>query len=88
MSAEINNLVGDLQFARGEALREGNGVTVCISSDGAGCTGGADWGRGWIVFSDVNANAAVDGATDRVLKVQSRLHRLDTRTGSMPGWPR
>ena len=35
MSAEINNLVGDLQFARGEALKEGNGVTACISSDGA-----------------------------------------------------
>jgi type IV fimbrial biogenesis protein FimT len=71
MSAEINNLVGDLQFARGEALREGTAVTVCISSDGANCTGGANWNRGWIVFSDLNSNYAVDGANERVLKVQS-----------------
>jgi type IV fimbrial biogenesis protein FimT len=71
MSAEINNLVGDLQFARGEALKEGNGVTACISSDGATCTGGGNWGVGWIVFSDVNSNATVDLATDRVLKVQA-----------------
>jgi len=78
MSAEINNLVGDLQFARGEALKEGNGVTACISSDGATCTGGGNWGVGWIVFSDVNSNAAVDLGTDRVLKVQAAF------TGTTP----
>jgi type IV fimbrial biogenesis protein FimT len=78
MSAEINNLVGDLQYARAEALREGNGVTVCISSDGANCTGGANWGRGWIVFSDLNSNATVDGANERVLKFQSAF------TGTTP----
>jgi type IV fimbrial biogenesis protein FimT len=77
MSAEINNLVGDLQFARGEALREGGFVTVCISSDGANCTGGANWGRGWIVFSDPNNDAAVE-ANERVLKVQSAF------TGTTP----
>ena len=44
MSAEINNLVGDLQYARGEALKEGTPVTVCVSSDGATCTGGNNWG--------------------------------------------
>jgi type IV fimbrial biogenesis protein FimT len=73
MSAEINNLVGDLQFARGEALKEGNGVTACISGDGATCTGGGNWGVGWIVFSDLNSNAAVDPGVngDRVLKVQA-----------------
>ena len=79
MSAEINNLVGDLQFARGEALKEGNAVTVCISSDGATCTGGANWGRGWIVFSDPNSSYAVDDANERVLKVQSAF------TGIEPG---
>jgi type IV fimbrial biogenesis protein FimT len=70
MSAEINNLVGDLQFARGEALKEGNGVTVCVSSDGLTCTGGSNWNPGWIVFSDPNANATVDPG-ERLLKVQA-----------------
>jgi type IV fimbrial biogenesis protein FimT len=70
MSAEVNGLLGDLQYARGEALREGNGVTVCVSTDGATCTGGGNWNPGWIVFSDPNSNAVVDKG-ERVLKVQS-----------------
>ena len=69
MSAELNNLVGDMQFARAEALKEGTPVTVCISSDGASCTGGTNWSVGWIVFSDTNGSFTVDGA-DRVLKFQ------------------
>ncbi len=69
MSAEVNGLLGDLQFARGEALKEGNAVTACASNDGAGCTGGSNWNVGWIIFSDPNSNAVVD-AGERVLKVQ------------------
>ena len=75
MSAEVNGLLGDLQFARSEALKEGNGVTACVSNDGATCTGGGgSWSAGWIVFSDPNSNATVDGG-ERLLKVQSCLHR-------------
>ncbi len=70
MSAEVNGLLGDMQFARGEALKEGNGVTVCVSTDHANCTGGSNWNLGWIVFSDLNSNAVVD-AGERVLKVQA-----------------
>ncbi|TLZ13468.1 MAG: prepilin-type N-terminal cleavage/methylation domain-containing protein [Gammaproteobacteria bacterium] len=51
MSAEVNGLLGDLQYARAEAIREGQTVTACVSSDGASCTRGADWANGWIVFS-------------------------------------
>lgn len=72
MSAEVNGLLGDLQYARGEALKEGNDVTVCVSADGANCSGGTNWNPGWIVFSDPNANAVVEPALgERVLKVQS-----------------
>ncbi len=84
MSAEMNNLVGDLQFARGEALKEGNAVTVCISSDGATCTGGANWNQGWIVFSDLNSSYAVDNANDRVLKVQAAFTGVTPDTFGSP----
>jgi type IV fimbrial biogenesis protein FimT len=73
MSAELNNLSGDFQYARAEAIKEGNGVTVCVSTDGANCTGGVNWNPGWIVFSDPNANATVD-AGERVLKVQGAFN--------------
>jgi type IV fimbrial biogenesis protein FimT len=68
MSAELNNLSGDLQYARAEAVKEGNSVTMCVSADGASCTGGTNWNAGWIVFSDPNANATVDPG-ERVMKV-------------------
>jgi type IV fimbrial biogenesis protein FimT len=68
MSAELNNLSGDFQYARAEAIKEGNSVTMCVSSDGASCTGGTNWNVGWIVFSDPNFNAVVDPG-ERVWKV-------------------
>ena len=69
MSAEVNGLLGDLQYARSEAIKEGQTVTTCVSADGTGCTGGTAWANGWIVFSDPNANATVDGG-ETVLRVQ------------------
>jgi len=69
MSGEVNSLLGDMQFARAEALREGQFVTVCVSNNGTTCAGGVNWASGWIVFSDPNGNATVD-AGETVLKVQ------------------
>jgi type IV fimbrial biogenesis protein FimT len=69
MSAEVNGLLGDLQYARSEAIKEGQTVTTCVSTNGATCTGGTAWASGWIVFSDPNSNAIVD-AGEVVLRVQ------------------
>ena len=70
MSAEVNGLLGDLQYARAEAIKEGQTVTTCVSTNGTACTGGTAWASGWIVFSDPNANATVDPG-EIVLRVQS-----------------
>jgi type IV fimbrial biogenesis protein FimT len=81
ISSEINGLLGDLQFARAEAIREGQTVSVCASTDGASCSGVATWTTGWIVFSDVGGTVGtLDVATDRVLRVQSGLTGGDTLT--------
>jgi len=76
VSAEINALLSDMQFARSQALREGQPFTACISTDGASCTGGNQWQGGWIVFSDPNGNATVDG-DDAVLRVRRRFEGAD-----------
>jgi type IV fimbrial biogenesis protein FimT len=68
MSSEVNNLLGDLMLARGEAIKEGQGVTVCVSSNGTSCTGGSSWQNGWIVFS--NGGGAADPAAGTILRVQ------------------
>jgi len=78
VAAEVNGLLGDMQFARAEAIKEGSTVTVCVSSDGATCSPGATtWQNGWIVFSDVNADGTVD-AGDQILRVQSAFAGNDT----------
>ena len=78
IAGEINGLLGDMQYARAEAVKEGRPVTVCVSADGATCAGVNTWQSGWIVFSDVNGNAAVDAATDVVLRVQTPFSSTDT----------
>jgi type IV fimbrial biogenesis protein FimT len=79
VSSEVNSLLGDLQFARAEAIKEGQTVTVCASSDGATCSAGAtDWKIGWIVFSDVNGDQIVTANTDTVLRMQKALTSGDT----------
>lgn len=88
IASEINALVGDLQFARSEAIKQGQNVTVCISSGGTACTGNASntaWNTGWIVFADVNGSASVD-AGDTVLRVQRPLTGTDTFTGRPDAW--
>jgi type IV fimbrial biogenesis protein FimT len=77
MSAEVNGLLGDLQYARSEAIKEGQTVTTCVSTNGTQCTGGTAWASGWIVFSDVNGNANF-GAGDVLLRVQGAF------TGRIP----
>jgi len=69
MSSEVNGLLGDLMYARAEALKEGQWVTVCASNDGATCSGNANWASGWIVFSNP-ANGANPANAGAILRMQ------------------
>lgn len=79
-SAEINGLLGDMQLARAEAIREGQTVTICASNDQATCAGGVatTWNIGWIVFSDVNNSGIFVPGTDAYIKVQKTFSGTDT----------
>lgn len=80
VSAEINALLGDLQYARAQAIKEGQPVTVCASADGLTCSGVATWKQGWIVFSDPNANTVVD-AGEPIRRWQKPFAGTDTLDG-------
>jgi type IV fimbrial biogenesis protein FimT len=82
MSSEVNGLLGDLQFARGEAIKEGQTVTACVSRDGATCDlGSITWQEGWIVFQDPNNNQTVDPG-EAVLRMQRAFTGTDTFTAN------
>lgn len=73
LTASVNDLVGDLNYARSEAVTRGQSVYLCQSSDQASCTGDSDWGKGWIVYApDPNA-AKPTPSDDKVLRVRSGL---------------
>jgi type IV fimbrial biogenesis protein FimT len=69
VSSEVNALLGDLQFARSEAIKEGATVTVCPTANptatlpicNAG-SGSSEWDKGWIVTSPT--------VTPNVLRIQ------------------
>jgi type IV fimbrial biogenesis protein FimT len=88
VSAEVNQLLGDMQYARSEAVKEGTTVSVCpagsVTITGTTATGtcaasGATWQSGWVVFADLNGNGALD-AGDQILKVQPPFSSNDTFT--------
>lgn len=78
LSTEVNGLLGDMQFARSEAIKEGLPVTVCSSASGTQCDGGNNWQSGWIVFLDsINTNQTVDNG-EQVIRVQTAFAPGDT----------
>src|SRR5262249_10780730 len=81
-AAEINNLLGDVQYARSEAIKEGLFITLCPSTDQATCaTSTTNWATGWIVFTDVNNNQTVDTG-EQVLRITKALGGTDTLTSA------
>ena len=73
VSSEVNALLSDMQFARSEAVKEGQMVTVCPSTNQTQCdVNSTTWQTGWIVFSDINGNQQVaNPAANYILRRQS-----------------
>jgi type IV fimbrial biogenesis protein FimT len=76
IAAEVNGLLGDMQFARAEAIKEGQTVVVCVSTNGTSCTN-STWDRGWMVCSDPANDGACD-AGQAVYRVQPTFSSTDT----------
>lgn len=77
-SSEVNGLLGDMQFARAEAIKQGLQISLCPTSDGVTClTTSSAWQTGWLVFTDSGTPGIIDG-TDQVLRVQKAFTQSDT----------
>jgi type IV fimbrial biogenesis protein FimT len=67
VSTEVNGLLGDMQYARNEALKEGQPITVCPSANPTSptpsCSGSTAWQSGWIVFPDPDSTQTVGPTT-------------------------
>jgi type IV fimbrial biogenesis protein FimT len=74
-SSEINRLLGDMQFARGEAIKEGQDVTVCSSTNSTSCAVSTSWDTGWIVYTNTGVPIIPAAA---ILKIQPKFSGTDT----------
>jgi type IV fimbrial biogenesis protein FimT len=73
VSTEINSLLGDMQYARSEAVKEGQAVSMCpASTDYSACVATSSWQSGWIVFSDINNNHTIASSAN-ILRVRQKL---------------
>jgi len=61
--AEFTNAIN---YARVEAVKRAQRVSLCASSDGATCLSAGNWSKGWLVFLD---NATTDSGTPVVSTV-------------------
>lgn len=84
-AASVNQLLADFSFARSEAIKRGNRVSICRTSQNASpvpvCAAGDGWEDGWIVFDDEDGNGNPDATVD-VLKTHASLQGEVTARGS------
>jgi type IV fimbrial biogenesis protein FimT len=82
ISSEINGLVGDMQYARSEALKQGQNVVVCVANPAGNDCAANDthWQDGWIVFVDTSAtnSKTTFGNAALVLRVQPAFTGVGT----------
>jgi type IV fimbrial biogenesis protein FimT len=73
-ATEVVQLVAAINFARSEAVKRRNRVTLCKSADGAKC--GGSWSQGWLVFVDKKGDGVIN-SSDELLSVHQILKGKD-----------
>ncbi|HED19245.1 MAG TPA: prepilin-type N-terminal cleavage/methylation domain-containing protein [Gammaproteobacteria bacterium] len=80
---QANKLVADAALARSTAIKYQRNTQICVSTSyntvAPACTGGLDWGAGWIVWVDKDRDNLVDAATE-VIRVSEPVSGTTTFT--------
>jgi type IV fimbrial biogenesis protein FimT len=68
-TAYTNDLIGALRLARSEAVKRGEGVTVCASNENYNACDNANWQNGWLVFTDPDDDRTYTAGTDDLIRI-------------------
>lgn len=79
LATQANDLVTMLNYARSEAVKRNQRITICSSTTGTSCANSTTWGTGFIVFADIDGDGVVDGGED-VLQVRQGVEGANTLT--------
>jgi type IV fimbrial biogenesis protein FimT len=76
-SNAVNGFIHTLFLARSEAMKRGEMISVCKSTDGNTCRNAAsDWGAGWMAFVNTDRDDPPERDTDEtVLAVHEGWHQ-------------
>ena len=93
LDAEVNALVGDLQYARSEAIKQGTTVVMCVSinlsTSTPSCTTSNtnnNWAAGHLVATNVPSQTGTTGITiGPVLRQQWAFSGTDTANANLIG---
>lgn len=79
-----NTFTSAVNYARSEAVKQGQSVSMCAASDTTqtSCGNNTNWTNGWIVFNDPTAGGSVTSAAN-ILKVQQQLDAGTTVTTTL-----
>ncbi|GMR18486.1 MAG: hypothetical protein BMS9Abin33_0901 [Gammaproteobacteria bacterium] len=65
--SQTNQLIGDLNFARSEAIKRGLPVALCPAASTSACAASTSWSTGRLIWVDTDSNDALDN-TDTILR--------------------
>lgn len=72
-TSAYNGLVSELSYARSEAVKRSNNVSVCARATDTSCaTGSNDWSEGWLVYVESINNNTLD-AGEELLRINQKL---------------
>lgn len=79
LTTATNTLLAALATTRSEAIKRGQRVVLCPSSDRQACTAASDWHVGYVLYVDSNGNGERNSG-EPVLRVFDALPGVTVRT--------
>jgi type IV fimbrial biogenesis protein FimT len=72
LAVQHNRLITAISLTRSEAIKRGQRVTLCQSTDNTSCTkDSVSWHKGWVAYVDSDANNQID-SDEPILLIQQQ----------------
>ena len=86
VTGQANSFVVSSHMARNEAVKRGASTTLCAANEDLdGCSGSSDWSTGWIAFSDLNREGAINTVTGTATSGSTCLENEDCLIQTVAG---
>lgn len=86
MTTALQKFITDIDFARSEAMKRGETVYICSTSNGSSCSNGittasSTWSSGWLIYASGGSPFTSSPASTSLLRISPPLSHGDTLTG-------